>query len=342
MKKHKMIRILVLEDKHLTNTGYWRIYRPLRVMSKVLFPGTFSIDVENKNFSYAQLAFYDVIITRRPSGESAEIWLKFLEKAKAMDVPIIFDEDDAVMMCPENHELSKVFERRDVRAAYQAALNTASLFWFSTPAFVESIPPLLSGGGAMAAVIPNAILPEDLPDGPAPDNGIIGWQGKSVQVHDTIEAGWDWYNENKHKAGTWLFFGWQPPLQHLANTQTIDYIQDVDVYVSSFKKNSINALWKPLIDCPFNDHKSNLNWLTATMGGGYCITNYAGKPGWEFATKEILPYDQACELWARSKEHILEHYNLLKTAEMRAQTIFSLVPQFFQQQVEPKMAKVEG
>lgn len=324
-----MIKIFVIEPTHLTNTGYWRLYRPLRVMQK-LFPGTFSIEYIYEKFTYAQLATADVIITRRPSGSGADMWLKFLQKAKTLDIPIIFDEDDAVMMCPEGHELAKIFERPEVRKSYQEALQTASMFWFSTPAFVETIPPLLTADGAMAAVIPNAILPEDLPDAPAPDLGIIAWQGKSIQVHDTIEAGWDWYNLNKHKAGAWLFFGWRPPLQHLDNTQTIDYIDDVDVYVSSFKKNGINAMWKPLIDCPFNDHKSNLNWLTATMGGGYCITNYAGKPGWELASPEILPYDQACELWAKSKAEILENYNLLKTAEMRAQTIFSLVPHFVQ------------
>lgn len=323
------MRILVIEEKHLTNTGYWRIYRPLMVMCD-LFPGVFHIDVENKNFNYAQIAFYDLFITRRPSGPAADLWLKFLQKIKSLNKPIIFDEDDAVMMCPEDHELSSIFEDEHVRKAYQDALQTASLFWFSTPAFLESIPPLLTKEGAVAAVIPNAILPTDLPDNPAPDVNIICWQGKSIQVHDVVLAGWDWYNENKHKAGCWMFFGWRPPLRHLSNTSRTKYIDDVDVYVSNFKKVGISAMWKPLIDCPFNDHKSNLNWLTATMGGGYCITNYAGKPGWEFASREILPYDEACALWAKSKAEILENYNLLKTAEMRAQTIFSLVPHFVQ------------
>jgi hypothetical protein len=90
----------------------------------------------------------------------------------------------------------------------------------------------------------------------------------------------------------------------------------------------INAIWKPLTDCAFNDHKSNINLLVATIGGGYCITNYAGRPGWEFASSEVLPYPEACELWRAAKDDIIKRYNLADTARMRAESIFRLVPQF--------------
>ena len=102
----------------------------------------------------------------------------------------------------------------------------------------------------------------------------------------------------------------------------------MDRYMQSFTlpENRLNVIWKPLLVHPFNDHKSNINWLGATMAGGYTITNYAGRPGWEYASAEILPYSDACDLWAASKENIIENYNLIKTAQMRAQTIARLVP----------------
>lgn len=315
-----MIKILILDYPQLSNVGYWRLFRPLQVM-RTLYPGVFQITFKREKITYSDIAESDIIITRRPYSNDGDVLLKVLKKANSMGIPVIFDEDDAVMMCPDTHELYTVYRRKEARELYVECLKQARAFWFSTPPFLQSISP-------EGIVIPNAILPSDLPDEPAPDMGLIGWQGKSIQAHDLVLGGWDWYEENKAKAKMWLFFGWKPPLRHLQNTDIIDYIEDTDTYMTSFRQNKINAMWKPLIDCPFNDHKSNINLLGATMAGGYTITNYAGKPGWEYASKEILPYGEACELWAKAKADILENYNLIKTAQQRAESILSLLPQF--------------
>lgn len=332
-----MIKILILEPTYLSNTGYWRLYRPLEIMRR-LYPGVFQLTYKRQEMAYADIMEHDLVITRRPSGSDGAALIKLLKKARSLNRHVIFDEDDAVMQCPRNHELYSTYRTKEVREQYVQALECASQFWFSTPAFLETIHP-------QGLVIPNAILPSDLPEKPAPDLGLIGWQGKSIQAHDVILAGWDWYNENKGKQrapspgnpshmNTWVFYGWEPPLRHLDNTELIGYMDDVDAYMEAFRTTPINAMWKPLIECAFNNHKSNINWLGITTAGGYCITNYAGKPGWEYASKEILPYNEACELWAASKAHILENYNLLTTARMRAQSIFALVPHFFPEKAE--------
>lgn len=321
-----MIKILVLEPPYLSNTGYWRLYRPLDVMRR-LYPGIFDITFKIKDVTYADLIEHNIVITRRPGSFDNDGLIKLLEKARGLGRHVIFDEDDAVMQCPDTHELHSIFAKKEVRERYGMALRCASQFWFSTPKFFETIPQFLGPETKGALVIPNAVLPDDLPDEPAPDMGLIGWQGKSIQVHDLM-AGRQWYDANKHKAQQWVFFGYKPPLDHLDNTTTIPYIDDVDVYMASFRANAINAMWKPLTVCPFNDHKSNINLLGAAVGGGYCITNYAGKPGWEYASSEILPYSEACDLWAAAKADVLENYNLEKTAHMRAQSIFALCPEF--------------
>lgn len=319
-----MIQILILDYPQLSNVGYWRLYRPLQVMRK-LYPGVFNLTFKREKVTYADISEHDIIITRRPYSNDGDVLLKILQKANSLGRPVIFDEDDAVMMCPRNHELFTVYRKKEARELYVKCMAEAQTLWFSTPAFLESIQ---TYGRVQKLVIPNAVLPSDLPEQPAPDMGLIGWQGKSIQVHDLVLAGREWYEENKGKAKQWIFFGWEPPLRHLDNTTLIDYIEDTDVFMDSFRKNVINAMWKPLIDCPFNDHKSNINLLGATMGGGYTITNYAGKPGWEYASKEILPYQDACDLWAAAKADILKNYNLIDTARMRAESIISLLPQF--------------
>lgn len=317
-----MIRILILYPPFLDNVGYWRLFRPLEVM-RSLYPGVFSMTYKNKELTFGDIMAHDIIITRRPSNDGGNIMVELLQVAISFGKPVIFDEDDLVIDCPDTHELAGVYQKPEVRKLYVDAMKSTSSFWFSTPAFLETIYPA-------GEVIPNAVLPSDIRDEPAPDLGMIGWQGKSIQAHDLILGGWDWYEENKTHplVKQWVFLGWKPPLRHADNTTMIPYIPKVDVYIGSFKINGINAMWKPLIEHPFNDHKSNINFLTAVIGGGYCISNYAGKPGWEYASKEILPYDQACELWREAKTHVLTHYNLFDTARMRAESILSLLPQF--------------
>lgn len=331
-----MIRILVIEYPLLSNTGYWRIYRPLDVM-RALFPGVFSLTFKRKELTYSDIAQHDVIITRRPNYQDGETHLQFLRLCREMNRPVIFDEDDFVLNCPDTHELWSMYQDKEVKETYINALKCASTAWVSTPAFQQWIPG--------AEVMPNAILPNELPDEPAPDRGIFGWQGKSIQVHDLIYGGWHWYEANKHKINHWVFFGWKPPLFHhipdptrpeVDNTTFIKEEPNTARYMASFTlpENRLNVMWKPLMNHVFNDHKSNINLLGATMAGGYTITPYAGRPGWEYASPEILPYNEACDLWARAKQDIQENYNLIKTAAMRAESIFKLVPHLVPQTQE--------
>lgn len=328
-----MIKILILYPPYLDNVGYWRLFRPLDIMQR-LYPGAFTLVYKSKDLSFSDIITSHVIITRRPWGESAGGVVELLQTARmpGIDKVVIFDEDDLITHCPREHLLYAESRKKTVLEHYINALKCASAFWFSTPAFLETISP-------DGHVIPNAILPEELPDEPCPDLGLYGWVGKEVQWHDAVIGGWDWYNENgaNELIKQWVFFGTVPPLRHGENAKAdpVPYMSNTYSFVNSFKKNpainmhGINGLWKPLIDCRFNDHKSNINYLLATIGGGYTITNYAGKPGWEYASKEILPYVDACELWAKAKADIVQNYNLYNTARQRAETIFRLLPGFF-------------
>lgn len=341
-----MIKILVLDVPMLSNTGYWRLFRPLSLMCD-LYPGVFDVQFKFKDLTFADIQFADVIITRRPWGQNAGVLVELLQTARrpSINKPVIFDEDDAVMLCPETHELYADFAKAETRKQYVDAINCASIFWFSTPAFMNTMGQFMTRPDVPAMIIQNAVLPSDLPDEPSPDRGLFGWQGKSIQAHD-LNDGWDWYEANKNHPliKQWIFFGWKPPLRHGPNADgpPVPYMNDVYAFVDSFKKNEatgmlgINALWKPLMEHTFNYHKSNINWLVATIGGGYCITNFAGKLGWEFASSEVLPYQEACELFEASKREIIENYNLEKTARMRAESIFALLPHFFPKNIGVK------
>lgn len=326
-----MIKVLVLEYPMISNTGYWRIYRPLDVM-RGLYPGMFSLTFKREKMTYSDIMEHDIIITRRPAATDGATHVQFLRLCREENRPVIFDEDDYVLNCPDTHELWGTYRQKEVRQNYVDALKCASAAWFSTPAFLELIPE--------GEVVPNAILPEELPNEPAPDAGIFCWRGKSIQSHDLIYGGWDWYEANKHRVKKWLFLGWKPPLRHHTpdpahpetdNTEFIPEEPNTSRYIQSLRMNKVNVLWKPMMEHPFNTHKSNIAEIEVTMTGGYCITPFAGRGVWQYSSKEILPYRDACDLWAASKQNIIENYNLIKTAQQRAESIARLVPHLIPQ-----------
>ena len=58
------------------------------------------------------------------------------------------------------------------------------------------------------------------------------------------------------------------------------------------------------------------------MSGGVCLTNYAGKHGWDGAVdKWVEDYEQARTLWGMSADIIQRKYNLETTAKQRHESI---------------------
>lgn len=310
-----MINVHVLEHPLLSNVAYWRIFRPLQVVKR-LYPGVFNFTFKKEKLDYADAWNADLIICPRPGAKP--FCFDFIRKAKQNGTAVVVDMDDDVLNLPENHDLYHDYkEGGPSNIEVKKVLELADFFWFSTPKFLETYT-------ENGIVVPNAVLPGDLPESPAPDRGVWTWRGRSIQIHDLIGAGAAWYDENRAKAQQWYFLGFLPPLAHLPNAETLAYISDTQEYFEKWKALGANGVWKPMINHPFNDHKSNIAWIEATIAGGVCLTNYAGKPGWELATNEWPTYKQACELWEKSKAVILEDYNLIKTAQARAQSMLAI------------------
>jgi hypothetical protein len=132
----------------------------------------------------------------------------------------------------------------------------------------------------------------------------------------------EWYEANKYKAKEWVFWGCLPSLNHAGNVKLWEYEDDVQKYFATLKKQPFNGVWKPLVDNQFNDAKSNIAWIEATMSGGVCVTNYAGKTSWEGAMLEMPEsYDHAVVRWELSCEYIKRDFNLETTARQRAESL---------------------
>lgn len=323
------VKVLVLEPPFVSNVGWWRLYRPLQAVKK-LFPGTFEFKFKRKDLDYFDAWDADIIITSRPGAgkkpdEQAAV-NEFVRLAKRTSgAAFIVDMDDNVLEIPKGHSLYVEYQNRKRRKGIEECLGMANGFWFSTPAFLESI-------SRQGLVVPNAVLPTELPDSPSPENGWAAWRGHSIQQHDLLLEGVKIWPEIRDKAKAWLWMGYYPPIQHGGNSEELPYIDDPERYMDTLRKTPLNVLWKPMIDCRFNEHKSNIALIEATMAGGYCLTNFAGRPMWEKASKKWIPYKAGVVLWEKARQDIADNYNLIDAAIARANHMASLVPHLFPQQ----------
>jgi hypothetical protein len=310
-----MINILIYDLGDLNSVSWWRLYRPLMVM-RGLYPGRFNIKTTRKPLP-DDVWYTDVFILSRPNDAEALTFIEFVRGVRP-DAKFILDIDDAITNVPVNHHQY---------AHHNARKTTAYKIWEMVDYFWVSTEQLLYECDCMGRgeVIPNAVLPEDLPKEPAPDRGLWMWRGNGLQYEDVYKAGYDTYEEIKYKAKKWVFWGSLPSLNHGPNVELWENEKQVNVYFAKLKAAQFNGVWKPLVDNQFNDAKSNIAWIEATMSGGVCLTNYAGKSPagqWAWAMDRFpKDYDEACFYWAHSRDAILNHYNLETTARQRAESL---------------------
>ena len=292
---------------------------PLKIMRMLYAPAGINFDfigANRKELDFFNAWAPDITICSRPGDEKINEYFRW---CKNQGCRVVVDLDDDILNFPEHHAFSGEFKKRAKNI--EEALGLADILWYSTDKFLETYGP--------GVVLPNAILPGDLPENPSPDNGFWGWRGLHIQSYD-----WDafkgQYEGNKKNAGLrdiakhWFFMGWFPPAQHRSVT-ALPPIQNPQDYLKKIKEMGLNYIWKPMINHRFSEHKSNISLLEAAMAGGVCMTNFAGRPGFEYATDRPLSYDNACELWVKAKEDILNRYNLVKVSQARAESLIKLV-----------------
>jgi hypothetical protein len=307
-----MIKILVREYETLNAITWWRLYRPFMVM-RYLYPGQYNIKTTRRP-TPDDVWYADLFILSRPNDQETLDYVKFVKSIRP-DAKFILDIDDAITNVPSHHKDAAYFANRAHIA--REIFSLADYFWTTTEQLLFECDALGRG-----EIIPNAILPEDLPAEPAPDRGRWMWRGKDIQKEDVYLAGPETYEQIKGRVKQFTFWGCLPSLAHLDNIRLLEYTESIVPYFEQLKKEQFNGVWKPLVDNQFNDAKSNIAWIEATMSGGVCLTNYAGKPGWEMA-RNTFPeeYDLAVHTFRDSCEWILQHYNLETTAKQRHESI---------------------
>jgi len=319
-----MIKILCIEPRQLTPVGYWRVFKPFEEMRR-LFPGVFEIEYKSEKLDYADISGADVIFMTRPHKMESFEWIREAKMTKG--ILFVMDMDDDLLDMPREHPLFADFKKR--RKIIENHMKIADFLWYSTEYLMKKY------GKGMH--VPNAVDISLLPEKPAPDRRKIMWRGSSIQMHDLL-SGQAMFDKIQLRARHFGFIGFLPPFYNykldvydletsLADTSNephiVNYpiIDNTSAYLKQLQIDQWNYVWKPLMDHGFNEAKSNIAWIEATISGGVCLTNFAGRVQWEHSTAEILHHDAACELWAKSCEVIRKDYNLQATAQLRAVSI---------------------
>ena len=307
------IKILVIDDGILDGVGWWRNSEPFDALDKMC--GNYlEIEHAGENVDFRKIKMADVVIRFRPSSKKS---LEFLQVCKEVGKKIILDIDDNLWKIPLGHPI--YLDSLGWGETLHEIYALADAIWTSTDELKYQI-----GDLDRCETMPNAILESDMPEHPAKWTNSAMWRGNDKQVGDLYRPEIvDWFRRNADKYD-WTFAGYVPDYPFSGNVRFQSRMQPL-AYFLSLKKNKVNLMWKPLVENPFNDAKSNIAALEAAMAGGVCVTNYAGKDGWEMALPDFVGEAEAAAQFYIAREIILEKYNLEKVTERRFQSILNLI-----------------
>lgn len=323
----KKTRVLILNDPDtLNNVTYWRLYRPFALLQQE-HGDQLEIHYNRGQLLPTDLLTYDVYFAIRPSLPAHLYALQAIREHDAVagyTRPIILDFDDNNGVVPMYHVNFK-----DEGANFHITEKCVAL---ATEIWCSTAPVARQFGKVKTTIVPNAILPEDIADRPTTDMKRIIWAGTIGHAHDILhETTWwggakrfghvAWANEIGALAEIFEWIGYLPPLrlgdnwmftQHMPITQFFRHIRGASVW------------WKPLLNIPFNDAKSNIALLSATCAGAVCVTNYHRSPGWEESLGEVpATPKQHAEAWQRAREMCLLNYDLRYVNLRRVQSLLN-------------------
>lgn len=308
------IRILVANGPETVNgVTWWRMYRPLHHLHKT-YP-----DLEITYNTTGQLLPHhfihtDVVIVWRPCLQNHLI---AIQMAKQWGCRVIVDHDDDLFNMPVGSPDFEYF--RQCKPFVVACLAMADQVWVSTPALASLY------AHPNTVVIPNAVLPDDLPKEWAKNSGTIIWRGSAAHRED-LEVGKVNYPSILRAGRRMLFLGYAPTWA-IIEGKNVDYEPPINImeYFNWLRAQKPMAIWKPLVRNKFNDGKSNISWIEATCAGAVCITNYKDSPGWECAMREPSKYkDDYAAMVKKSISEIQKSYNLISWNDVRYREILRI------------------
>lgn len=310
------LRVLVLnEPEPINGVTWWRMYRPLALLARQ-YPDL-DISYNRGQILPTDLLNADVALAFRPCNPDQ---MRVLLAAKDMGCRVILDYDDDLVNIPVQHGAYPAFSHAGNYV--KGACVSADDVWVSTSALGKVCH---TRTGAFT-LVPNAILEADLPA--APNRSKMGiWRGGVMGFYDL------WDKEANYKALTahckkFTWVGYCPPYKSALSADFLAWDNNVANHFSRLKTLVPGILWKPLSDCLFNESKSNIAWIEATVAGGVCFTDgwrQRTRPEWSMCLPKLsMEEGLRRETWQRSADFIRENLTISKVNEVRYRSLLGL------------------
>lgn len=301
------LKLLVVENhEHLNGVVWWRAVQPLARLRKRL-----NMDIVFKpKVSMADIMMADVVLLFRTTSKAAA---NIIRTCKQADVPVIIDIDDDLVNLPPRHPLRGGYSIKV--PLYWDTVDMANMIWTSTPTIAKGL------GHPNVHICPNAIDPRTLPDTCNFGTGGILWRGAYTGTDD-IESQEVWYNALK-EAYNLRFWGHLPSFAPV--TEFIEWEADASQYIYALQKFNPEYIWKPLEENAFNEAKSNIAFLEATMAGALCLTNFKGGDWAASVNHVITDRDEYVYHFNQAKQFIEQRFSLDAATEARAESLLSLI-----------------
>lgn len=323
------VKMLVLNPAEPMNgVTWWRMYQPFNQLART-HRDQLEIYYNRGELQVQDFLQYDLFYFLRPYMPIHAHLIQELSRYRRRfhaNQPIILDFDDDNKNLPRHH-----LNYADEGAQYaytQQVLSIADCVWFSTRPIMDSY-----GTDAPAATlhtIPNAAHADEIQRSefkPADFRGIKIWWGGSAGHHHDVLAWEQQYYKLQKSASMFYWIGYVPPFNHdVQKTVFIDRVVPTLQYWDMIEQAAPHYVYKPMQRCKFNDAKSNISYIIATLNGALSLTNYAGSPGWENAVKDIITdNDKAFDIWKKAKTDIFKNYNLDNVNADRWKSIYDLM-----------------
>lgn len=321
------IKMLVLNPAEPMNgVTWWRMYQPFAQLART-HGDMLEIHYNRGELQVQDFLKYDLFYFLRPYMPIHTHLIQELNRYRRRfhtNQPLVLDFDDDNKNLPRHH-LNYADEGENYPMT-KMAMEHADFIWFSTQPIFESYS---KDNSAFGAVIPNAAHQLDIQHAtfnPVDFRGVRIWWGGSAGHHHDVFAWEQQYYKLQKQASKFYWVGYVPPFNHdLSKAVFVDRVVPTLLYWDMVKQEKPHYIYKPMERCKFNDAKSNIAYITATLNGALCLTNYAGSPGWKHAVKDlVIDKDKPFEIWKNALDDIRENYNLEAANRLRWSSIYNL------------------
>lgn len=303
-------RLLVVENpKNLNGVVWWRCLQPMSYLRKQGIDVHFQTQVTTSDIMMA-----DAVLLFRPD---AQVSMQIIEICHQLDRPVIVDIDDDLVNLDTSHPLRGHFAKSV--SGYFQCIDAADAIWCSTPTL------LTDQGHRNGYLIPNAVCPMTIiPTNNWARNKTVLWRGAYSGMGDINPMG-AFYQRAKADGYEFRFWGFLP--EFAPSEEYLAWTADTFQFMQMVRKAAPGYIWKPLHPCKFNDAKSNIALIEATMAGALCVSNYADRlPWWKGAVADFVKTQEEYIYYLeQARAEIVENFNIHEVTATRLRSILSLM-----------------